>query len=588
MSEYSETTPLIPVEIEKSIKDNESPKNDSNGYNFRNFLSSTSFVMVTLLVVGSIVMYALSPLAQMRSSSPQCSVNHSFQESASQAIPVIFSSFSPDNRLSLAALYAKLGIYSFAYFPLQSEHKITYATWEFDKRKLGETAPPPTTWVTTNDPVEVVLYYANSLHVVQGDLDDAKTGTDDLKIENIAVLAKNLHDAMIDTLSSNISVLLSWERYMSYPGPFGRVWADGTTVTWSLPVSHGGSHQDLSRILFLPVNANNKKNANYNQNRRIDNQLWGSKYPRDGDSVGEAFARLVQSQVANTKKRYKRLLKLDPTGAKKHWASKEVLLQPSNIVTFHKVRKIIRTVSVTIETFPEMISAFYRPVPKNVIAFVNKNFNENLDPSLPLFYGDIFCYSGFYRFGSASSRPASASVAATTGSNAVKCSNPIYSISALLFIADKHSRTLLSPSFFGLSETDLNSIRGVMLMQGPKLGQHVFVSNSIGCPSGHASFKKMKKGSPINLYDSVLDAWHKPALCQDPQDSSKYVINGTICEFDHYFGHVHDLLIRIEQSSPIVNASYEDYTLQIAQGLESFTRDSNVNKVVDDVLAGLC
>ena len=579
----SETTPLLAaklpnpsavapgIEIESSKEDN-SLKKDSDGYIFSYTLYS--IVIAIILVVGS--MYSFLPFAdnEMSSSSSQCLVHHSFQESASEVIPVIFSSFSPDDRLSLAALYAKLGIYSFAYFPLQSGQTITYATWDFDKRKLGETAPPPTTWITTNDPVEVVLYYANSLHVVQGDLDDAKTGNDDMKIENIAVLASHLRRGMIDALSTNISASLSWERYMTYPGPYSRVWADGTTVTWTLPVDHTTAQHDLSRLLFLPVTAKNKKNKKYNQNRRIDNQLWGSKYPRDGDSVGEAFGRLMQSQVGNTKKRYKRLLKLDPTG---HWATKAVLLQPTNIVTFHKVRKILRTVAVTIDTFPEMISAFYQPVPKQVISFVNENFHDNLDPSLPLFYGDIFCYSSVYRFGSVSS-----------SNHPKQCTGPIQSISALLFIADQHN-LVLSPSFFGLSDTDLRSIRGVMLLQGSKLGQHNSVSNTIGCPGRHASFKQMKKrGSPTNIFDPVADGWHQPMLTHDSQDSTRSVINGTICEFDHYFGHVHDLLIRIEQGSSLVNASYEDYTLLVAQGLEAFTRDANINKVVDDVLAGLC
>ena len=126
-----------------------------------------------------------------------------------------------------------------------------------------------------------------------------------------------------------------------------------------------------------------------------------------------------------------------------------------------------------------------------------------------------------------------------------------------------------------------------MLIQGSKLGQHVIVSNSFGCPARHPSFKLMKKGNSMNLFDAAIDDWHKPMLTKDHGDS-KFTINGTICNYDHYFGYVHDLLVLIEQESPVANAAFEDYTLDTAQGLESFTRRSNVNEVVEDILGGLC
>jgi hypothetical protein len=61
-----------------------------------------------------------------------------------------------------------------------------------------------------------------------------------------------------------------------------------------------------------------------------------------------------------------------------------------------------------------------------------------------------------------------------------------------------------------------------------------------------------------------------------------------VCELEDFFGSVHDLLVRIQQKSPLVNDNFMSYTEKVAQCLQNFTESIDVEQVLDDIILGLC
>ncbi|CAE7449854.1 unnamed protein product, partial [Symbiodinium microadriaticum] len=250
-----------------------------------------------------------------------------------------------------------------------------------------------------------------------------------------------------------------------------------------------------------------------------------------------------------------------------------ILSQDENINVFHKFRKIARTVGMTVETYPEILAALYTPIPPRVLAFANDYFDARIDLTGQMSYGDMFCFSdgdgagrGNYSF-SLMHKP---------------CSSPLYAVTAMIFIGpDAHSE--FTPTFFGLSSTDFNSIRAVLLVKGVLLGHREIFSHTFGCPAKHDSYRLVKRDSNTNPFNPAVDNWYRPTFSFIDQD-----ITGTMCELEDYFGSVHDLLVRIQQRSPLVNDNFLQYTNSVAQSLANFTSYINVPGVLDDLAAGLC
>jgi hypothetical protein len=523
------------------------------------FYGIACFCFAIFLFFGTYQFQAIDNIEESRQST--CVSEESFQESAQRSIPGAFSKLDANNRQTAEFLVNRLGIFTFAYFPLD-EIEITYAMWDFDKKNPGGQAPSEPQIITTNDPVEIILYYSASLHIIIGDLQDAMTGSSHSKIDNLAKLKNSLQMALLDVLSRDIAENLSWEKYFAYPGPQGRVWPDATSVWWS--------RQSKERRV-LPADALYLET----NNRHQDNQLWGSHRPRSGDTTIKAFARLIRNQIQESKQRYTNIVDMDPTG-RGNWATIDILSDMSNIDIFHKFRKISRTLGMTIDTYPEAMSPFYLPIPQRVLQFANDNFNAGIDGNHMLSYGDIFC------FGATNGDGGDVQSFSFYSSSDQVCTEPLYPVANMLFIGDKGSE-LFTPEFFGLSEQEFRSLRAMLLTKGVLLGHRVIFSQSLGCPAKHDSYRVMKVNSTVDTFDPVVDNWIAPHY--SPQ---LHAITGTVCELEDFFGSVHDLLVRIQQKSPLVNDNFMSYTEKVAQCLQNFTESIDVEQVLDDIILGLC
>lgn len=508
----------------------------------------------------------VSDMASNPNADKHICLNHdSLQQTAHKTIPSIFARCAFHNRLSVEILKDTQSMFSYAYFPLADNSTfLNYSTWEYDKKLPGSNIPIRK-YILTQDPVEVILYYATNIFRANGDLSDAWNGNNIQKIKNLELLLHNLEYDWLDITAQGITSNLTWQTYLAYPGPYGRVWDDGTVVTWSVPATTSKPNTEL---YLEPTN------------RIVNLQLWGTVKPNQHSTTMEAISRLIENQIKESLKRYDSLLALDPTGDGQ-WASASILLQYEvtqegyaiydNIDTYHKVRKNLRSLGLIIETYPEVIDAFYNVVPENVILFMNKQFNANinLEYYFPLSYGDIFGFNGTlynmmpYKF--------------TYSNGTIPFSTPLYLLGTMLFIDSPP----FDHVFFGLSYEHYQTIRAVLLVKTMRLGDLNIYPGTLGCPASHASYQHIMANSEVNPFNPVLDAYIPPRYEHD-------AIMGTVCEVEDYFGNVHDLLVKIQQESLIVNHNFEAYTISVAKGLQSFLEDIDLYEVLASITSGLC
>ena len=478
-----------------------------------------------------------------------CHNDKTFQESAADSVYSAFEACSLSMRQSVELLKNALGTYSFAYFPLDNGYSMTYKTYTIPGMDMVKTPNWPILGhKNTSDPLEMLTYYTNSLYTAIGDLADSRTGTDSIKIQRMEALVYNLSLAWNRTVYRDIAPELSWKKYLLYPGPRGRTWPGDIVVTWTV----SSDYPDNKSALFLDKN-----------DRIIDDQLWGAAMPEQGSMAMVAFRTLIGIQVNETISRYNLLRDLDPTG-KGNWATRSILTQNNGVLRYHRVRKVLRMIGYTIDRFPDIISTFYDPVPSHVISFANKYYNASLSHSTYLSYGDIFCYQpNHYSF----STPK------------YSCSSPVASIGAMVFA----NVSCFDEFFFQLSSRKLYALRAVLMIKAFRLGEIEILPNTSACPALHSSYICLNNHSSTDPYTQA-DSWIKPYVLENG-----HTIEGTICDLDDYFGDIHDLLVRIQQNSSIVNTNYIDYTVRIATGLQLFLDTIDISdSLMVNLVEGLC
>lgn len=484
-----------------------------------------------------------------------CRNTESFQESAARMVYPTFAALNFKVRATIELLKNKLGTYSFAYFPLKTG-KLSFVTWTVEGMDLSDSPPPPAPGVVeTADPMEILIYYIDSIYTAVGDLADSESGVDPLKVFRMQQLVLNLTNSWNETIHKDIEPGLSWKTYLMYPGPQGRLWPDGTIVTWA----NESVFRHLPIALYLEPNG-----------RMTDDQLWGEHKPEQGASGSGAIESLIRIQVKETVRRYQDLLSLDPTG-NKDWATFEILSTNNGILTYHKVRKVLRMIGLTIDGFPDVISAFYDTIPFNVIQFVNENFNASIKSGIPVAYGDTFGFSF------------DGTPITFTKSN-YWFNNPLVSVGTMIFA----NLTEFDALFFGVDDTDLDTLRIILMIKAYRLGELLVLPNSTGCPSLDASYhlamNPTKKKSLQNDPFTLSSNWMQPQLSHNG-----YSILGTVCNIDDYFGDIHDLLVKYQQNSTIADKTFMDYTVQVAQGLQQFLRTLDLPHALEsNLLNGLC
>jgi hypothetical protein len=494
------------------------------------------------------------PAVPVPLTSMTCRNNETFQESASALVYPSFAACGVAVRGSIELLKNALGTYSFAYFPLQAGKVLSYVTWTVENMDMVEFPPwPVAKTVRTADPIEALIYYTNSIYTAIGDLADSQTGADLAKISRMQALVGNLTESWNRTISEDILPGLSWDSYLQHPGPRGRAWPDGTNVTWA---AGDKKYADASSALYLGQSG-----------RIVDDQLWGDAKPVQGSSVMAAIRQLITRQVDETMLRYKKLRELDTSG-NGNWATQQILTSNNGILTYHRVRKVLRMIGLTIDAFPEVISAFYDKIPASVLKFVNKHYDAELHAKTEMSYGDIFCYKSL-----------SSNVYAFSAGN-YKCTKPVTSIGTMIFA----NLSAFDSEFFDIDQSALDTLRVVLMIKAFRLGNLEVLSNTSSCPSFHPSYIRMNSDSSTDPF-TPADGWTRPTLQQNG-----YGIVGTICELDDYFGDLHDLLVRIQQNvTTSNNANFVHYTVSVAQGLQLFLETIDVKRVLElNLLNGLC
>lgn len=488
------------------------------------------------------------------SQSGVCESKESFQESAARLVHPAFEMCDFSVRSTIEVLKNKLGTYSFAYFPLESKI-FTYETWTVSGMDTTPIPPEPVlVRVNTSDPMEALVYYINSIYTAIGDLADCHTGNNLVKVERMEALVLNLTWSWNQTVGRDIIPGLSWDSYLRYPGPSGREWPGGETVTWAKE----SNYHDVNSALFLG-----------HSDRMKDEQLWGGNAPVQGSSAVGGIETLIRRQVKEAVERYKELLSLDPHGAG-NWATPSTLATDFGIITYHRVRKVLRMLGITIDAFPEVVSAFYDKIPNTVVDFVNKNYDAEIESTRMLAYGDMFCFSDMHKSNSFSSEK-------------YKCQRPIVSIGTMIFA----NLSAFDADFFGIDQISLNALRIILMIKAFRLGERQVLRNTTGCPSLHSSYASITNSSRHSFTKDPFeesDDWVRPEL-----SPNGYSILGTVCNIDDYFGDIHDLLVKMQQNSTVVDHSFLHYTVKVARGLQVFLETLNLNRALEkDLLSGLC
>ena len=518
---------------------------------------SPSFRPTTTIIPSDAPSHTIPPSASPTTSpsySGVCESKESFQESAARLVHPAFEKCDFSVRSTIELLKNKLGTYSFAYFPLESKN-FTYETWAVAGMDMTPNPPTPVLdRVTTSDPMEALIYYINSIYTAIGDLADCQAGNNRLKIDRMDALVQNLTWSWNQTVSRDIIPGLSWDSYLKYPGPKGREWPGGDTVRWAKE----SSYHDITSALFLGQS-----------DRMKDEQLWGSHAPKQGSSAVGGVETLVRRQVKEAVERYKELLSMDPHGGR-NWATPSTLSTDFGILTYHRVRKVLRMLGITIDGFPEVVSAFYDKIPNNVVEFVNEHYNAHIESTNTLVYGDVFCFSGMHKSSAFSSEK-------------YKCQKPIVSIGTMIFA----NLSTFDANFFGIDQKSLSALRVILMIKAFRIGEQQVLRNTTGCPSLHSSYANVVNTSLHGLSKDPFvesDGWIRPEL-----SSNGYTILGTVCNIDDYLGDIHDLLVKMQQNSTVVDHTFLHYTVQVARGLQKFLDTVNLNHALEmDLLNGLC
>jgi hypothetical protein len=448
-------------------------------------------------------------------------------------------------------------ILNFAYFPLK-DGVITY-----NKINPDSTLKQ----ATTSDPIIVILYYSAEMYTIIGSIGDAiSSGKSDPVLEKYRdTLFREVNKLF---KNPNMTANVTWTDYFKYPGPYGTTW-DDKTVDWTIDIKDVDNNYkgDLKNSLYL-----NLTNKNYPivTERQQNSQFWQDNIPEQNISVLSGLRDLVRIQCKTVLKRYNNLLATESNG---DWDKSILKDGGENIDTYHRLRKSIRSMSRTIESFPEILDALEMPVPKYFMTYLN-TFDMDV-PNTPVF------------------QPTSTPV---TYKDVVLGKPPKYIIGYLFFVNDDNS------NFFKLSELSkkqYNSLRSLIyfksvgtgikspLLLNVKNGQPnlpTFFKDTVFCPSISRTPPMKDEIANINNVPNDIYIYQSPSY-------SNNTFKGSYCEIDDFMGDIHDYSVLYQKN--LNNLEYrnvkelEKYVKTGAKAIKDMFLDVNLVKLVNDLEIGL-
>lgn len=448
-------------------------------------------------------------------------------------------------------------ILNFAYFPLK-DGVIKYNRINPDSTLRAS---------TTNDPIIVILYYSSEMYTIIGSIGDAlSSGISDPILEKYRdTLFKEVNKLF---KNQNMIPNVTWTDYFKYPGPYGTIW-DNKTVTWTIDIKNIDSNfnGDLKNSLYL-----NFKNKNYPivTSRQQNSQFWQDNIPKQNISALSGLKELVRIQCKTIIKRYDNLLKTEENG---DWDKNILKEGGENIDTYHRLRKSIRSMSRTIETFPEILDVLSMPVPVDFMNYLN-TFNMDV-PNTPVF--------------SSTSNP-------ITYKDILLSKPPKYITGYLFFVNNDNSKFF---KLSKLSKQQYNSLRSLIyfksvgtgtkspLLFNIKNGQPnlpAFFKDTLFCPSISRTPPIKDEIATINNVPNEIYTYKSPSY-------SNNTFTGSYCEIDDFMGDIHDYSVLYQKN--LNNLEYgnvkqlERYVKGGAKAIKDMFTDVNLPKLVKNLEDGL-
>ena len=442
----------------------------------------------------------------------------------------------------ILAVRDALKIFSFAYFPLKTGD-IKYIQSLCDKdNKYKEIL------VHTNDPVEVLLYYSSSIYTILGSLADASEGDNKDLIKCLQENQDDLKKNISNVFSKDIITGLSWQEYFDNPGPYGSTSGGGNPVTWAIHKPHDSKSPHTS-LMLKPL-----------KGRDTGGQFWGDVIPKQDSSTAKAIGQLIKTQTEECKKRYKNM---KHTSKSKRW-SDAITNTPDNIDIFHKFRKSIRTLGRTLEEYSFEINAMSTKIPEAFKQKIKSVFGVTINST---YYKESLCIGSY-----------------NTG-----CT-PDQILAFLLFVDDKQ---MFNHSMWGLSSTDYNTLRAMVLMYTLRIGTKSKLytgsymdKSNIFCPAqtkGHYPTPSSKE-NPGKFTDFKTT---QPYMWVNPSIKNK-MLYGSFCEIDDIMGDLHDVMVYFQQIFDQPLPGMEQYIKKSSHSLENFFDHIDVNNIMDNISKSVC
>ena len=442
----------------------------------------------------------------------------------------------------ILAVRDALKIFSFAYFPLKTGD-IKYIQSLCDKNNKYKEIQ-----IYTNDPVEVLLYYSSSIYTILGSLSDASEGDNADLIKCLQENQDDLEKNIADVFSKDIITGLSWQDYFDNPGPYGSTSGGGKPVTWAIHKPHDSKSPDTS-LMLKPL-----------KGRDTGGQFWGDVIPKQDSSTAKAIGQLIKTQTEECKKRYKNM---KHTSKSKRW-SDAITNTPDNIDIFHKFRKSIRTLGRTLETYSFEVNAISTKIPDALKQKIKSLFGVTINST---YYKESLCI----------------------GSYNTKICAPDQILAFLLFVDDKQ---IFNHSLWGLSTTDYNTLRAMVLMYTLRIGTKSklytgsYIDKSdIFCPSqtkGH--YPTPSKESPGKFSDFKTT---DPYMWVNPSIKNR-LLYGSFCEIDDIMGDLHDVMVYFQQIFDQPLPGMQEYIKKSSHSLENFFDHIDINNIMDNISKSVC
>jgi len=432
-----------------------------------------------------------------------------------------------------------LKIFSFAYFPLKS------GNIKYIQSLCGKNNKYKEIQIYTDDPVEVLLYYSSSIYTIMGSLADAKEGNDAELIKCLKENQESLEKNMSDVFSKDIITGLSWQQYFDNPGPSGSTSGGGKPVTWAISKPNDSKSPNTSLML---------KSL---KGRDTGGQFWGDVIPKQDSSTATAIGQLIKAQTKECKKRYKHMKN---TSKSNRW-SDVITDTPDNIDTYHKFRKSIRTLGRTLESYSFEINAMSTKIPDDFKQKIKTIFGETINAT---YYKESLCIGSY---------------------NTTKCISEQI-LAFLLFVDDKE---LFNYSLWGLSMTDYNTLRAMVLMYTLKTGTTSKYNGSymdksnIFCPSQtKGQYPSKQSSGKFSDFTKI-----QPYMWVNPSIKNK-MIYGTFCEIDDIMGDLHDVMVYFQQIFNKPLPGMKEYIIKSSQSLENFFDHIDINNIMDNISNSVC